>query len=58
MTDINFRRKKPPKDTVVPDVVASHLKCQHLPTLVFLDPQDTSRSMHLMGVDDYHGIIP
>jgi hypothetical protein len=27
--------ERPPQDTIVPDIETGHLKCQHLPTLVF-----------------------
>jgi hypothetical protein len=53
-----LQEERPPKNAVVPDVETGYLKHQHLLALVAPDPQDTSRSMRLIGVDDCPGMIP
>jgi hypothetical protein len=58
MTDINFRRKGLPMIQFYP---ISNLATSNVSIplrLFFPDPQDTSRLMCPMGVDDYLGMIP
>jgi hypothetical protein len=50
--------ERPPKNTVVANVKACDSERHHLPAIVVPGPQDNSRSMRPMGVDDCPRITP
>jgi hypothetical protein len=53
-----LKDERSPQDTMYPMSKLAISNVSISLHLFSLDPQDTSRSMHPMGVDDYPGMIP
>jgi hypothetical protein len=53
-----LKEERPPQDTVVSDVKASHFKCQHLPALIFSCLKGHLQVDASDGVDNYPEMIP
>jgi hypothetical protein len=58
MTAINFRRKCLPRMQLYPMLKLATSNINISLRLLSLVPEDTSRSMHLIGVDDYPSMTP